>query len=520
MGAEFIIQNANLIDGAGNPPRLSCLHVKDGRILRISQEHLAAGPDVELVDAEGLCLAPGFIDTHGHSDVSILAAPEAEGKISQGVTTEICGNCGLSVFPITDMNREHLEAIYRSYGVKLDWSGVREYAAKVDSARPAINIASLAGHNTLRAAVCGYDQKLIPKESVSRMRFLLDGQLSSGALGFSTGLLYVPGIFSDAEEIAGMLKTNAKFARPHATHLRSEGDGLIESVEEAITLCRRSASPRLHISHLKTAGRRNWGKLDQVVEIIGRQASCMDVSADRYPYTESMTNLSAYLPSLFREMDDVRIAGFLSVEDGWNQGLSVLSELGPEFWTAMRLVATSLPGYACFQGMKFDEISARLGRPSVRICLDLLRDAPSAVAASSGMSDENMRRIISLPFVACGSDESCRNRDYGLGRSHPRGFGSFARFFKIASEKMPVEQVVRKLTSLPAAIFGLRGRGLVKEGYAADLVLFAPEKLKDNASFADPHRISDGVEKVWVSGVLSWDSGEATGDRGGGFLKA
>jgi N-acyl-D-amino-acid deacylase len=515
---QFTIKNAVLIDGTGSAPREANIFVQDGIITRISQEKISnqSGPGY---DAGGLVLAPGFIDSHGHSDISAIAAPEMEGKISQGITLEICGNCGLSTFPVTDKNREHLNEIYKHYNVKIDWTDVEGYAKKINYVTPSINIASLCGHNTLRAAICGYDKKKISPEELKLMKKLLRSSLSGGTIGFSTGLLYVPGIFSDSAEILSLLRELANFAKIYTTHLRNEGDKLEEAVAEAINLTKKSSCKHLHISHLKTAGKSNWKKLDSVFEMIQDNSQFIKITADRYPYVESLTTLSAYLPPFFREMDDIKIETYLADKKNWKIASEILSKLPREFWESMRLVDSSIETYKKHLGEKFSAISKRTKKSLVQICLELLTDAPSAAAACSGMSEENMKRILLHPLISCGSDESSKNRGYDLGRSHPRGFGSFPKFINIVSEKLNLAETVRKITSLPASIFGLKKRGKIKEGFYADLVLFDSAKLKDRANFAKPHLLSEGIEKVWVNGVLSWSDGSHTGQRGGRFIK-
>lgn len=440
-------------------------------------------------------------------------------KFLRGLTTEISGNCGLSIFPVTDKNREHLDELYKIYNIKINWRDICEYRKILDKVEPAINIASLVGHNSARAAVCGYQKRKITGSELAEIKNLIYSQLKNGAVGISTGLLYLPGIFSDSIEITEILTITAKFAKVHATHLRNEGDTLIESIFEAISNTKNARAPKLHISHFKTAGQTNWHKLDEALKIISENSNKkLQITADRYPYTESMTNLSAYLPKPFREMDDVTIKKFVTDTNTKNQALQNLQSLSHEFWSAFRLVSSSLEKFSPYLGWKFAKIAESLNIPCAQICLELLSDSPSAIAACSGMSEDNMRRIISLPYVCCGSDESCKNQDYKFGRSHPRGFGSFPRFINVAREKMPLEEIIHKITALPAKIFNIKERGLIKENFYADLVLFDPDKLKDNANFEKPHKICDGIIKVWVNGTLTWDHGQSTGKRAGKFL--
>ena len=515
---EFVIENVELIDGTGGPSRRSSVYVKDGKILRISQDSAELPRCQNHIDAEGKYLVPGFIDAHGHSDISIIAAPEAEGKISQGITTEIAGNCGLSVFPISQKNISHIRDLYKRYGISISWGNLNEYADFINHVNPSINIASHIGHNTLRGAVLGYEKKNISDSDLSEMKKLLYDSLKMGAVGFSTGFLYVPGIFAGDDEVLSLLQTNAKFAKIYATHLRSEGDFLLESIRESIMHCKVSGCRMFHISHLKTAGRSNWNKLEQVLNIIEGEKE-LTITADRYPYVESMTNLSVYLPGFIREMEDVQISKLLCNHEFKQKVEETIAVLDDKFWEAMRLINSSILDYSVFCGESFIQIAKKKGCSPQKICIDLLSDAPSALVAMSGMSFENMKKILTLPYVCCGTDESAKNCNYKLGRSHPRGFASFPEFINITSKKIPFEEVIRKITSLPSKIFGLRGRGLIKEGFMADLVLLNPERLKANANFANPHLISEGVEMVWVNGVLSWCEGRHTGKRGGIFIK-
>lgn len=283
-----MIRNANICDGSGAQPIQADLRFENGIITEIGKS-LSAHSFPEF-HAENLILSPGFIDIHAHSDLSLAAEPEAFGKISQGITTEVSGNCGLSPFPIlTGEVRSHLEKIYQKYHFPITWSDFEGYISAVEQQKPAINFASFCGYNTLRANFTGYENREFPPEKQKKMKELLKKMLSQGAVGLSTGLLYVPGNFASTEELelaASALKNTGK---PVSTHLRSEGDSLIEALLEAIKIA-RSADNRLQISHLKTALPRNWNKIDQLLNTI-REAknNGMTIHADRYPYTHAQT---------------------------------------------------------------------------------------------------------------------------------------------------------------------------------------------------------------------------------------
>jgi N-acyl-D-amino-acid deacylase len=519
--AGYLIKNAYLIDGSGADGAVSDLFVKNGKIANFGR-NLPENEADETINAKGLCLAPGFIDSHGHSDISILAAPEATGKLSQGVTTEITGNCGLSVFPVTDKNREHLNELYRNYNENISWNDISGYAAELEKRSSAINIASLCGHNTLRAAINGYENNKLSPEKLSEMQELLQKELKNGACGFSTGLLYVPGKFANNAEITALLKTLREDSQPYTTHLRSESKELLEAIQKSIDMCQKAKAPKLHISHLKTARQENWHKLDSVLNLIEKNNSdSLQITADRYPYTESMTQLSIILPEPFDEFDSVALEKELVKPDSYEKLIKKLKEFSPERWEKIKLVTCSDETLAPLFGKTISEIAKTTGKTPYAICAEVLKkDSAGALAAfSGGMSSDNMKRILNQPFVCCCTDENARPEDYSIGRSHPRAFGSFARFMNFVKAGNSLEEAVRKMTSLPASIFNLKGRGLLKPGYAADLVLFSPEEIADNADFANPHSLSSGIRKVFVNGILSFEDGALTGKRNGHFLK-
>ena len=518
--ADLIIKNALIADGSGTPPFVGSVTVSEDKIVNVKKGKHAGSTAHRIIDAEGLLLTPGFIDIHGHSDISILAAPEAAGKLGQGVTTEICGNCGLSVFPITDLNREHLQQLFNHYSIPLEWSTFAQYAERVNSVEPAINLASLCGHNTLRAAVAGYEKQELEDCELRRMEKLHTEALREGAAGTSTGLLYVPGCFANFAELLSLGRTVANSAKIFTSHLRSEGKNLLEAIDEFIQIAEEAKIKNIHISHFKTAGKANWHKLDDALLRIS-QATAKDikVTADRYPYTESMTQLSAYMPSPYSEMDDIKLKKHLQTSANFAEFIKKLdSYFSEDEWKKRRIVSTNstlIP--PPLLGKTFSEISANLATPPSAICAELLRDdAPGTMGASKGMSEKNMLKIVRQPFVCCSTDESARPADYSIGRSHPRGFGSFPEFIKLLQPHLPIETIVAKMTSLPASVFNIPKRGLIKKGCFADLVLIDPAKIanSETANFANPHQLPDGIEKVWVNGKTAYSE-----KRSGRFIE-
>lgn len=562
--SDFIIKNARIADGGGGEPFTGSVVCRNGVIADVYRENrgLSDTAGLEVVDADGLLLCPGFIDPHGHSDISILVAPDAEGKLSQGITTEIYGNCGLSAFPVTKLNRDHLNELFRRYELPLTWNSFQEYEKLVRKAHPALNVATLCGHNTLRSSVMGYDARIADAREIREMRDALakvlargeggergdgdwekrrDGEelgessLSSvspsvhqskqgggacptklierrGVLGFSTGLLYSPGNSAAREELLALGAIVAECDGVWATHLRSEGDGLLESLDEFISIGVESGCRKLHVSHLKTAGEANWCKLDGALARISQAAENeIRITADRYPYVESMTSLSVFMPSPYSDMDDSSLMKLLKTSDGFARFADTAARMPESRWSTLRIVSTSAnPAPAVFadpaevRGKILAELADEIGLAPGEICARLLRDdAAGTTAASQGMSESNMRRILAQPFVCCCTDETARPADFSLGASHPRAYGSFPKFMRTLMPQLPIGEIVRKMTSLPAEIFGLANRGAIAPGRAADLVLLDPDVIatSESATFADPHKKAAGIARVWVNGA-------------------
>ncbi len=486
---KLLVKNALIADGTGAPLFRGELAAENGVI-----RDLAGFVPDRVIDAAGRILAPGFIDVHGHSDLSLAASPKGFGKRSQGFTAEISGNCGLSPFPLTGKNRDHLQQLYRRYGISLDWENCGEYLAFLASRNPALTLFPLAGHNTLRAAVAGYEGRSLEKCELSLMLDLLNQSFAEGAVGLSSGLLYTPGCFADRAELAALIGEVARAGKIYAIHLRSEGNELLESLSETLDLAREAGLKRLQISHFKTAGKANWHKLDAAIKLLeNARRDGIAIGVDRYPYIESMTQLSVIAPSPWNQIDDVTLMDRLRDEGEFERFTAALER----DWSTVRLAGTDVPEFARFRGWKFPAIAAELGESPARLAARMLRlDSVGSTGAFAGMCEENLERILALDYCMCGSDESARPEDFSLGSSHPRGFGSSAEFFRRLAPEFGVAEAVRRMTSLPARHFGLAGRGELKAGYRADLVLIDPENFKARADFNSPHRACFGITVV------------------------
>jgi len=497
-----IIRNALICDGGGGEIFPGSIRI-DGDVIAevVPRGEISGAKGAEVFDAQGCVVSPGFIDAHSHSDAALLAAPGAFSKITQGITTEILGNCGHSLFPVTSQNAEQIASDCAAVGVKPSWTGWRDYSEYVDSVRPAVNFTVLCGHNALCAAY----------PAIGDQCAVLDQMLAEGCPGLSSGLLYAPGRTvppSDLLRLAAVLKATDAI---YTTHLRSEGARLLESLEEAVKFA-SAGSGRLHVSHFKTAGEANWGKLDAALDLLERgRADGLRITADRYPYTYSQTSLSVILPPHYDSMRDREIQEKLSSDPG--ECARLIEELRDSLRVKRAiLTAVSRPEYLPYCGLMLEECARRAGTDSAAsFAIAVLRDdGARAMAAFGGMSPENLKRILKQPWVCCGTDENVRTQDESLGRGHPRAFGSFPLFLKMTAELCGLPEAVRRVTSFPASLFRLKDRGLVRPGCFADLTVFDPAKLDCRADFAHPHTPAEGIVRVYVNGEPA-DAGKRAG---------
>ena len=499
---HYHLKNLWLADGGNGPLRKSELLISDqGVVCAVGKEHIGCSAG-KVIDLENCIAAPGFIDVHGHSDLSIAAYPQASARVSQGVTCEVAGNCGLSAYPVTEKNTDHLQKLYARYHVDFSWQDHSEYSAFIRSRDPLCDLETLTGHNTLRAAVSGYGSGELTDEELALACSLLDEALVSGSCGLSLGLLYVPGKFASERELLALFSTVAGRGKTVSCHLRSEGKMLCESISEMLRLSRMSGLKKFHISHFKTAGRDNFSKLDEAFRLIDEAKSYgVSVTFDRYPYTQSMTQLSLVLPDEWSDVDDVTITRRLQDNATAQKLLDELHTLRDEkYWQSVLLVNTAHPRFAGRRGVPL----SALGNDPAQEVLEILRyDSPSATAAFSGMSEKNMLKIICDPRCMPGSDGTALAPDGSLGVDHPRSYGASAKFIRLLLDNnVPVGECVYRASGLAASRFDLAGRGKIAPGAAADITVFDPDEIDGNASFADPFATASGIKLVMKNGRL------------------
>ncbi len=520
MTLDLKITGGEVFDGLGNPPQRADVGVRGERIAEI--DDLSRAPAAQEIRADGRYVCPGFIDVHTHSDAYILIEPDARSKVFQGVTTEVVGNCGTSATPL--MGEYRMPADWRAHTYPGAWNRVADYRDRVEEVGPAVNVAMLVGHNTLRAGVMGYEGRPATDEEMRRMCAQLDACLEEGARGFSTGLIYIPGAFAPREEIAELARIVARHDGLYASHMRSESDALVEAIDEILD-CARRAGCRTQISHLKTSGRQNWHKLDAVLEKFrAARAEGLDIAADRYPYTAACTDLDILLPDWALDGGHAAILGRMRDPDTRSRIRAELLETRPaDYWTTVHVGSARHPDNTRFMGRPIPEVAGALGVDPVDAVLHVIdTEELHATGIFFGMSEDNLWRILAEPYVMLGSDGSIHAPDGPLSHDHPhpRAYGTFPRYVRavLDGRSVPLTEAIRKMTSLPAERLRLKGRGVLQPGSIADVTVLDPATIRDTSTYAEPHQLARGIDALVVNGVLTLHEGRLTGCRGGRFL--
>ena len=481
--ADTVIRNATIIDGTGAERFTGDVTVEDGHISEVGSSSSAAAVEI---DATGLVLAPGFVDVHTHDDGALLQHPDMAFKISQGCTSVVVGNCGFSAIPaVPGENTLDLS------GVQANWSDLDGYRQNVENSGPALNAMMLVGHNTIRSLEMGDERRAPNDQELERMQQHVELAMEQGACGFSTGLVYRPGRWSDTDEILELAKIVAPFDGIYATHMRNENDHLLEAVDEALEIGTK-AGVAVQISHHKAAGERNWGKVEEsLAKVDAAVAEGAEVTLDVYPYTAGSGPMVQYFD---------------------------IDNPNPELAQAIQLA--SCPAFRHYEGRMLVDIAAELGITAPEAVRHVLTapDGKKTICIQHVMDEGDVVSNLRHDRVMIGSD--------GLpdltGRPHPRLFGTFPRVLgRYVREQgvVDLENAVRRMTSLSCDVHGLSGRGRITEGNWADLVLFDPDVVIDVASYEDPKRESVGIRNVWVNGHMAFDNGVHTRVGSGNVLR-
>jgi N-acyl-D-amino-acid deacylase len=519
---DIVFRNGKIVDGSGNPWFKGDVAVRGDRIAAVGSlgEHKAG---VE-IDASGRLITPGFVDVHTHTDLSFIINPKADSKIRQGVTTEIVGNCGSSVAPVTELGKSFESSRLEELGIPWDWSSVAEYLERLERGGIPVNVGTLIGHGTVRASVMGYEARAPSAGELEEMRQLVDQGMRDGAFGLSTGIKYAPGVYAKTEEIVELSRVVARHGGLYATHIRNQGVNLIESVDEAITIGREAGVP-VQIAHLKVKGRLNWGKSLNMLRVIDdARAEGVDVTYDQYPYTAASTGAFAITPSWAREGGVERFLERLKDPEDRAKIIEGVSE--QEDWTgSQKLLVAKFDPDTSYEGRSIAEIAELRGKGREETMVELLEEAGGKVPLILFFGwERDVEAIMTHHAMMVGSDGSslAAYGELGKGKPHPRNYGAFARFlgkYVLGEQVVSLEDGVRRMTSFPALRYGLEGRGLLRKGYHADITVVDPEAATDTATFQDPHQYAQGIDHALVNGVFAVEEGEFTGRLAGKTLR-
>jgi N-acyl-D-amino-acid deacylase len=528
---DLKIEGATVVDGTGAPGSRADVGVQDGTIVAVGD--LSRESAGRVLNASRKVLAPGFIDMHSHSDWRLWGNRRAESKIRQGVTTEVVGNCGFSPAPASTEHLDDLRgfALFLPKAMDFRWRSMGDYLEAFDAEGTAVNVVQLVGHGTLRVAAMGFARRAPTAGELATMQRLLGAAIEAGAWGLSTGLIYAPGSYAATEEIVALAQVVARRRHAlYASHIRGEAATLLDAVREALTIGREADLP-VQVSHVKAAGRPNWGGVERVLALIDEAAAAgLDVMADVYPYTASSTSLRTLLPDWALEggieamQERVRDAATRArirhdIETP-GTGQRMLDRVGWE-----NIVISACPGRPEIEGKRLSEIAASLGRDPSEAAMDLLAaEGARASMVLFQLDERDVRRALTHPRVMIGSDGSALapHGEMGGGKPHPRSYGTFPRVLgHYAREErlLSMAQAVHKMTALPARRLGLADRGVIRPGARADLVVFDERTVGDRATYESPHQYPAGIEHVIVDGRFVVRDGEHTGTLPGKVLR-
>jgi N-acyl-D-amino-acid deacylase len=530
MSWSLLIKNGTVIDGSGALRQKADVAIAGDAIAAVAPQ--LAENAARIIDATGLLVAPGFIDIHSHSDFFYAQCPSAESKIRQGVTTEVVGMCSFSPAPCTAQSSHQVEAAAHSLGatLKVRWSTFNEYLESLEQARPCINVVHFVGHGPIRYAAMGAENRAPSVAEIETMKSLLAEAMGAGAFGLSSGLVYPPSAFAKTDELVALCASMSGRGGQYFTHMRGEADTLLESIAEAVEISEQ-AGVALQIAHLKASGRENWPLFDRALELIeaARQRG-IGASADVYPYAASSTFMTALLPEWVHDGGIAKLLQRISDPPIRRRIIAENSQPGDRWGTTRETIGWDEVMIATCpdpetEGLSLADLAARRRKPAADAMLDLLVEHDAAVSmVMFTQAEHNVQKALKQPYVMIGSDSLGLSAGPGphSGCPHPRMYGTFPRVLgKYARDAglFTHEQAIAKMTGMPAAKLDLRSRGLVREGYFADLALFDPETVCDHATFEEPHRYPGGIPYVIINGSVVVDGGKFNSSSAGRILR-
>ena len=516
MAWSLLIKNGTVIDGSSAPAVPADVAVENDRIVAVGRN--LAGEAARTVDARGLMVAPGFIDIHSHSDLVYDGCPSAESKVRQGVTTEVVGMCSFSPAPVrpgrADLVREWTSGLSR--GMPISWETFHDYLEHLRRLGPSVNVVQFVGHGALRLATVGPENRPPTRDEQLGMERLLVEAVDAGAFGFSTGLVYAPSVYSSTGELIGLARAMARQGGLYFSHIRGEAATLEDAVREAIRIGEDGRVP-VQISHVKASGRENWGKMDRVLRMIdAARARGLDVTGDVYPYPAGSTKMDNLLPGWMQDGGISKLLERLAdpaarrraIEDCLVDGERWRTGSGAMGWDEIMIATCSRPE---LPGWSLAELARRTGKPPADAMMDLVLEERAGVSMIVfSQSEDNVATVLGYAHSMIGSDSLSLHAGPGPhpGRPHPRSYGTFPRVLGVYCREKRLfswETAVHKMTGMAAAKLGLKNRGLVRPGSAADLAIFDPATVADAATFADPHRHPTGIPYVVVNGQVVVD---------------
>ena len=528
---DIIIRNGDIYDGSGNPPYKGDVAISGDRITAVGNlSGLAASTEI---DAAGLAVAPGFINMLSWATSSLIEDGNSQSDIRQGVTLEVMGE-GWSMGPYNEEMKKQELAEQGDIKYDISWTTLMEYLDFLEKKGVSTNVASFVGASTIRIHVLGYEDRAPTPDEMELMKELVRAEMEAGALGIGSSLIYAPAFYADTEELIELCKVASEYGGTYISHIRSEGNQLLEALEELITISKEANIPA-EIYHLKAAGKENWHKMDEVIARVNEaRAAGLSIRADMYTYTAGATGLDAAMPPWVQE-------GGLESWIGRLKDLSIREQLMMEMetptdeWENLYLAAGSadkvlLVGFRQdslrhLTGKSLAEVAIIFGKTPAETAIELvIKDNSRVGTVYFLMSEENIRKKIAVPWVSFGSDAGslAPEGNFLSENPHPRAYGNFARLlgkYSRDEQVIPLEEAIRKITTLPASNLGIANRGALKEGYFADITIFNPATIQDHATFAKPHQYSTGVEHVFVNGVQVLKGGEHTGAQPGRVVR-
>ena len=525
---DILIKNGSVIDGTGKKEFIADLGIKDGKIVLIGKINEFNAKTI--IDAKGLKVVPGFIDIHSHTDADLIINPRAESKIRQGVTTEITGQDGFSWGPLGgpefDLTQKNF---FEQYGEELKWRSIGDFLNDFSQRKFSVNIATMVGLGTIREFVVGLDNRPATSNELKRMQNEVIKAIEEGAIGISTGLEYTPGSFASTEELIELCKVAPEKFRLYATHMRNEDNFVLEAIDEAIEIAKKSNS-RLQISHLKVSGKSNWNKVDAVIEKIDKAFNeGLEVHADRYTYVAYHTNLSSLFPLWSRDGGTEKFLERLKDKNLQNQIREFVEKKVSNLdgdWNGVLISSVGKEEFKHYQGKTIQQLSEEFGMNGYETSVKVLLDAQNQVMMMGfGMEEKSTEKILAHSLVMISSDAGSHAPYPPMNReiAHPRAYGTFPRAIaKYVRERKicSLEEMIKKMTSMPADKLGFNDRGRIAEGKYADIVIFDYDKIQDKATFTEPHQYPDGIPYVIVNGEIVISNYDHTGAMPGKVLRS